>query len=462
MALSAVASPPTHGIDPDRIEHMMVAETALFDELHPQSRRLFDAGRQSMLHGVPMHWMSQWPGTHPIFVDRAAGARLWDADDIEYMDLSVGDSAALFGHANPHVASAIAEFVTSRGSTMMLPTTDAAAVTAELAKRFGLPVWQLAVSASDANRFVLRVARLLTGREIVAVFNGKYHGSVDETQVEIAADGAMVPQHGVAPNAVDFRRTTRLIEFNDLSALEQALADRKVACVLAEPMLTNIGMVPVHSGYHDALRKLTRDTGTLLAIDETHTICAGPGGCTQAWGLDPDFVVVGKVLAGGIPSAVWGMTKSIADALETATAGPGINHYGFGGTLAGNALTLHAMRATLEKVATAETYATMHKVAAELEGRIAAAISRHALPWHVSRIGARVEYLYRSTVPDTGGEAAAARDDRIEALIHLHFLNRGILLTPFHNVAVISPFVMGDDLDRYDSIFNALIAELKK
>jgi glutamate-1-semialdehyde 2,1-aminomutase len=461
MALSAVASPPSHGIDPDRIERMLMAETALFDDLHPQSRRLFDAGRGSMLHGVPMHWMSQWPGTHPIFVDRALGARLWDADGIEYMDLSVGDSAALFGHANPHVAAAIADFVTTRGSTMMLPTEDAAAVTAELFSRFSLPVWQLAVSASDANRFVLRVARQLTGRDMVAVFNGKYHGSVDETQVEIAADGAMVPQHGVAPNAVDFPRTTRLVEFNDLAALEVAIADGKVACVLAEPMLTNIGMVPVHPGYHAALRKMTRATGTLLAIDETHTICAGPGGCTRAWGLEPDFVVVGKVLAGGIPSAVWGMTAAIAGALEAQTAGPGINHYGFGGTLAGNALTLHAMRATLEKVMTPATYAAMHAVAADLEGRIAAVIARYFLPWHVSRIGARVEYLYRPTVPDTGGEAAAARDDRIEALIHLYFLNRRILLTPFHNVAVISPFVTGADLDRYEGIFDALITELQ-
>jgi glutamate-1-semialdehyde 2,1-aminomutase len=461
MALSAVASPPSHGIDPDRIDRMLEAEAELFNDLHPKSRRLFDAGRHSMLHGVPMHWMSQWPGAHPIFVDRAAGARLWDADGIEYIDLSVGDSAALFGHANPLVASAISDFVTTRGSTMMLPTEDAAVVASELSRRFGLPVWQLAVSASDANRFVLRVARLLTGRDMIAVFNGKYHGSVDETQVEIAAGGAMVPQHGVAPNAVDFSRTTRLVEFNDLAALEAALADCRVACVLAEPMLTNIGMVPVHPGYHAALRRMTRATGTLLAIDETHTICAGPGGCTQAWGLNPDFLVVGKVLSGGIPSAVWGMTAAIAEALEAKTAGPGINHYGFGGTLAGNALTLHAMRATLEKVMTPATYATMHGVATNLESRIAAAIARHALPWHVSRIGARVEYLYRPTVPDNGGEAAAARDDRIEALIHLYFLNRGILLTPFHNVAVISPFVTSADLDRYDDVFDALITGLR-
>jgi glutamate-1-semialdehyde 2,1-aminomutase len=457
MALSTnkVAS---HGISAELLARMRLREEERFIAAHPRSQALHNKALRHMPHGVPLHWMSQWGSPYPIFAERAVGARLTDVDGHSYVDFCLGDSASLFGHANPVVASVIAHELTERGATYMLPTEDAAIVTRMLASLFGLPYWQVAVSASDANRFALRIARLITGRDKVLVFNGKFHGTVDETQVELR-DGRLVPQHDISPNGLDLERLAKVIEFNDLAALEAALAPRDVALVMTEPHMTNIGMVPAEPGFHKALRKLTRNTGTLLLIDETHTIAMGPKGGTGQLGLDPDMLVLGKVLAGGIPSAVYGMNADIGAAVERITAGPGINHYGFGGTLAANALTLRAMRATLENLLTEATYRPMIALATELERRIAERLRAASLPWHVMRFGARVEYLYRPTPPRNGGEAGAARDDAIELLSHLYFANRGVLLTPFHNMALISPATTQADVERYDAVFGDMLAE---
>lgn len=459
MALAKASNISPHGLDEARVRTLWAREVAAFEAAHPRAKAHHAQARRSMPHGVPLHWMNQWPGPYPIVVDHAQGARLTDTDGHRYADFCLGDSGALFGHANEHVAGAIARFVTGRGATMMLPSEDAAAVAADLAARFGLPYWQFTTSATDANRFAIRMARMMTGRDLILVFNGKYHGSVDETQVEID-EGRMVPQHGIHPNAMNHDVTTRLVEYNDVAALTRALEDRKVACVLAEPMLTNIGMVPPAPGFNDALREITRRTGTLLILDETHTICAGPAGCTGAWSLEPDILTLGKVLAGGIPSAVWGFSAEVGAAMERHTGADGINHYGFGGTLAGNALTLHAMRTTLEKVMLPEVYEPMCILAGRLADGIGERIGRFRLPWHVTRIGARVEYLYRPDVPRNGGEAASARDDAFEALIHLYFLNRGVLLSPFHNMALIAPQTADADVDRYLAVFTDCLEDL--
>jgi glutamate-1-semialdehyde 2,1-aminomutase len=448
----------SHGIAPEVLDRLREREEARFRETHPQSATLYEQARHFMPHGTPLHWMSQWGTPFPVFACEAKGAHLTDADGHAYVDFCLGDSAALFGHANPAVVEVIAAEVTGRGSSYMLPTEDAIAVAENLGQRFGLPLWQLATSATDANRFALRIARLITGRTKVLVFNGKYHGSVDETQAELR-DGRLVPQHGVSPNGIELDKTTKVIEFNDIAALEAALADRDVAAVLAEPHLTNIGMVRAAPGYHDALRQLTRDTGTLLIIDETHTICMGPAGGTGVLGLSPDMVVLGKVLSGGIPSAVYGMSEAIGRRMEALTPGGVLNHYGFGGTLAANALTVRAMRATLEHVMTAETYAGMDAVAALLEGKIASRIRRAWLPWRVDRMGARVEYLYLQARPTNGGQAGAARNDQIEQLSHLYFVNRGVLVSPFHNMGLISPFTTTEDVERYDAVFGQMLTD---
>ncbi|MGH3628929.1 MAG: aspartate aminotransferase family protein [Sciscionella sp.] len=451
---TGTAEPPKLSrVDTSRVEDMLEAETGRFVRLHPRSAELAERGRRSMPRGVPLHWMANWPTPYPIHLAGAEGARLEDVDGNVYADFCLGDTGAMFGHANPIVVEAIREQV-ARGSTTMLPTEDGAYVGEELARRFGLPYWQFATSATDANRFAIRIARVVTGREKVLVFNGKYHGSVDETQVALHG-GQMVPQPGVAPNAVDFARTTKVCEFNDVAALEAALAPGDVACVLTEPVLTNVGVVPAEPGFHETLRALTRRTGTLLLIDETHTISTGPGGYTMAHSLEPDLFVLGKSIAGGIPAAVYGMTEEIAAAFERYTAKDGhkISHAGFGGTLVGNALTMRALRVTLERVMTDAAYEHMAALAERFERGVQDGVRSHNLPWHVTRLGARVEYLFNDRPPHNGGEAKRLRAATLEAALHLYLLNRGVLLTPFHNMALMCPATTESDVDAHTSIF---------
>jgi glutamate-1-semialdehyde 2,1-aminomutase len=442
---------------------LLEREEALFRSLHPRSGELYARGMDFFLYGAPMHWMQQWPGTYPIYVSEAQGAHLTDVDGHEYVDFALGDTGAMFGHANPAVVGAISAQL-HRGATMMLPTEDSIWVGEELARRFGLPYWQITTSATDANRFIIRLCRMVTGRDKIITFNWNYHGSVDETQVELDEGSRMVPRTGVHPNAMHHEQTTRLVEFNDLEGLEEALGHGDVACVLTEPVLTNIGMVPPEPGFHEALRRLTREHDVALVIDETHSISTGPGGYTRAYGLDPDFFVLGKSIAGGIPVAVWGTSREMAEriwaVLPHFKPGEPINHFGFGGTLAGSAVQIAAIRATLAAVMTAENYAHMISLAERLERGVVEVLVRHGLPWHVTRVGARVEYLFSPRRPRTGGEAHHARHPLLEALIHLYLLNRGVLLTPFHNMALMCSFTTADDVDLHDRLLDECLAAL--
>ncbi|MGZ8611858.1 MAG: transaminase, partial [Actinomycetota bacterium] len=343
---------------------------------------------------------------------------------------------------------------------LMLPTEDSIWVGAEMERRFGLPFWQFALTATDANRFTIRLARAITGRPKSLVFNYCYHGSVDETIVSIE-DGVPGPRPGTIGPPVDPTETTRVVEFNDVDALEEALAHGDVACVLAEPALTNIGIVLPEPGYHDALRELTRRHGTALVIDETHCICAGPGGATRAWGLEPDFLTIGKPLASGVPAACYGMSAEMAersqafmDALPTTDVG------GIGGTLSGNALSLAAMRATLEHVLTEDAFERMIALGARWADDVKASIERHGLPWDVQRLGCRAEYWFAPSPPRTGGEAAAADDHDLAQLTHLYALNRGVLLTPFHNMALMSPATTEEDVAAHSQVFEEMCGEL--
>ena len=451
------------GVDLGKVERQLEKEEALFESAHPRSKHLYERGLRCFLYGAPMHWMQQWPGSYPISVAEAQGAHLLDVDGNDYVDFALGDTAAMFGHSNPVVVEAIAARL-SRGATMMLPTEDGVWVGEELARRFGLPYWQVTTSATDANRFIIRLCRMITGKEKIVVFNWNYHGSVDETQVELDDTGSMVPRSGVHPNAMHHEQVTRLVEFNDVAGLEEALGHGDVACVLTEPILTNIGMVPALPGYHDELRRLTRKHNVPLVIDETHTISTGPGGYTGAHGLEPDFFVLGKSLAGGIPVAVWGtsqeMARRIWSVLPHFRPGEPINHFGFGGTLAGSALQMAAVRATLEQVMTDEAFAHMVRLAERMETGIREILGRRGLPWHVTRIGARVEYLFSPLPPRNGGEAHRARHTLLEAYIHLYLLNRGVLLTPFHNLALMCPFTTDADVDLHDRALDSCLEEI--
>jgi glutamate-1-semialdehyde 2,1-aminomutase len=322
-----------------------------------------------------------------------------------------------------------------------------------MARRFGLPYWQFALTATDANRFVLRLARQITGRPKILVYNWCYHGSVDETVATIRDDGSVGPRVGSVGPQVDPSVTTKVIEFNDLDALERALEPGDVACVLAEPALTNIGIVLPEAGYHEALREITRRTGTLLVIDETHTICAGPGGYTRAHGLDPDFLTIGKPLASGVPAAAYGISEETSQRILGTTYWKEADVGGVGGTLAGNALSLHAMRATLENVLTDQAFDRMISLAERYTAGVEGVIADRGLPWHITRLGCRAEYLFQPDRPRNGSEAAARTDDELDAFMHLYTLNRGILLTPFHNMALMSPATAQADVDRHTQVF---------
>ncbi|MGY4691478.1 aspartate aminotransferase family protein [Salibacterium sp. K-3] len=448
-------------IDQQRLSSLMKREEDRFKKEHPVSRDYHERGKNSLVRGVPMHWMDNWPSPFPVHYKTAKGAHLTDVDERQYVDFCLGDTGAMFGHANDIISKAIQEQV-EHGSTVMFPSEDAAMVGEDLQQRFGLPYWQMATSATDANRFAIRLSRIKTERDKVLVFNGKYHGSLDETQVSIDEEGNMVPQPRVSQNAVDFNNTTKVIEFNDIDALEHALKDRDVACVLAEPVMTNVGMVPPDDGYHQKLRDVTKQTGTLLIIDETHTISTDHRGYTGAYGLEPDLFVLGKAVAGGIPAAVYGMTEEMAEVLEQYTNKDGyaISHCGFGGTLAGNVLTQRAVKETLSQVMTEETYAHMIAMARRFEEGVREVINETALLWHVTRIGARVEYMFNDTPPGNGGEAKNMRDAELEAYLHLFHLNRGILITPFHSMALMCPYTTKDDVDHHTRVFRDCLLEL--
>ncbi len=439
-------------IDRRRLAAAIAAELAEFTAAHPRSRALFERAKAHLHDGVPMSWMTRWAGAFPLFVERAEGARFTDVDGKTYVDLCLGDTGAMTGHAPPAAVAAIKAQL-DRGLTFMLPTEDSLAVSAELARRFGLPFWQAAMTATDANRFVIRLARQITGRPKILVFNWCYHGTVDETFATLRPDGTVGPRAGNVGPPVDPALTTRVVEFNDVAALERELAHGDVACVLAEPAMTNIGIVLPEPGFHAALRALTRRHGTLLVNDETHTLSAGPGGATRAWGLDPDFVTVGKPLASGVPAAVYGFTAEVARRWRAQTSVELCDTGGIGGTLAGNALALAAMRATLAEVLTEEAYGRMIPLAERFAAGVEQVIAELGLPWIVKRLGARAEYWFRAEAPRNGGEAAAAVDAELDRYMHLAALNRGVLLTPFHNMALMCPATTAADVDLHTAVF---------
>jgi glutamate-1-semialdehyde 2,1-aminomutase len=442
-------------IDRTRLKEAIGAEERRFVETHPKSRALFERARSSLLSGVPMNWMIKWAGPFPVFVKEGAGAHFTDVDGHRYLDLCLGDTGAMTGHAPPGSIEAITDRA-RRGITFMLPTEDALAVGEELKRRFGLPYWQVALTATDANRFSIRLARQITGRPKILVHNYCYHGSVDETFITLK-DGVAGPRHGNIGPPVNPVVTTKVVEFNDVPALEAALAPGDVACVLAEPALTNIGIVHPEPGYHDALRELTRRTGTLLILDETHTISAGPGGFTRAHGLRPDILTLGKPIASGVPAAVYGFTGEVADRIRAMEDFMDADSGGIGGTLAGNALSLAAMRATLENVLTEAAYARTIPLAQRFAEGVEGVIREKQLPWHVSRLGCRAEYWFCAKPPRNGGEAAAAVDPELDRYLHLAALNRGIMMTPFHNMALVAPAATAEDIDLHTRIFRECV-----
>ncbi len=444
----------------DMIARLYERELRSFDSAHPASREVHQRAEGSLLSGVPMNWMTRWPGGFPIFLAEAKGASVTDLDGKTYADLCLGDTGAMTGHSpRGMVEAATAQL--PNGLTTMLPSPDAAAVGEELTRRFGLARWQITVSATDANRFVIRIARQITGRPKVLVFNHCYHGSVDEALVTLS-DGAVVPRTGSVGPPVDPSLTSSVVEFNDLDALERELASGEVACVLTEPALTNVGIVLPADGFHRRLRELTAEHETLLVIDETHTLCCGPGGYTREHGLEPDLLTIGKPIAGGIPVGAYGMSEEVARRVIDQTVWDAADEGGVGGTLAGNALSLAAVRATLVEVLTEAAFERMISLARRFEDGVEQAIAAAGLPWQVTRLGCRAEYMFAPGCPRTGAEAAAAFDPELDRLMHLYMLNRGVLMTPFHMMALMSPATTEEHVDAHTSAFEEAVSELRE
>ena len=446
-------------IDRSRLAQLRVIEDKRFLSTHPKSGALFEISKKSMPAGVPMSWMSKWPGAYPVFVEEAKGARFIDVDGNSYIDFCLGDTGSMTGHSPEATVAAIKDQV-GRGMSAMLPTKDAAIVSADLAARFNLPFWQFTVSATDANRHVIRYARLITGRKKIIVIDRCYHGSVDESFATLDETGATVAREGNIGAPVDLNLTTRVVAFNDLPAMKIALSNNDVAAILMEPAMTNVGIVLPEVGYLQGVEALAKEFGSLLIIDETHTISVGPGGMTGELGLRPDFLTIGKAIGGGFPTGAFGMTQSVADSIKKLVELEVIDTGGVGGTLAANALSLAAMRATLSKVLTKENFDRMIKLGDRWADGVEKTIQKYKLPWTVNRLGARAEYMFSSTTPKTGRQAADAGDFELEQFIHLRMLNDGFLITPFHNMALISPDTTEADVDAHTSAFEKMCGEL--
>jgi glutamate-1-semialdehyde 2,1-aminomutase len=446
-------------IDRNRLTALIDRERTAYLANFPASADAFAAGKH-LLGGVPMTWMRMWSGGFPLYHATASGARLVDLDGHEFIDFCLGDTAAMAGHSPAAVRAAVSRrYAELGGATTMLPTQDAAWVAAELTRRFGPAQWSFTLTATDANRWAIRLARQLTRRPKIAVFSYCYHGSVDETFIVATAQGPC-PRPGNVGAPVDPRETTRVAEFNDPGALERELSHGDVAAVLMEPALTNIGIVLPEAGYLDTVRELTRQHGTLLINDETHTFSAGPGGCTAAWGLEPDMVTIGKSIAGGVPAGAYGLTADLAERILADQAADIEDTGGVGGTLAGNALSVAAMRATLGEVLTDEAFDGMIAVATRFTAGVRSVLDRRRLPWTIAQLGARAEYRFCPEPPRTGGQSEAAADPELDEYLHLYMINRGILMTPFHNMALMCPATTAADADAHTAVFSAAADDL--
>ena len=446
-------------IDRRKLAQALQIEEQRFTDSHPRSRQAAVDASESLIGGVPMPWMKRWPGSFPICVANASGARFVDIDNHEYVDFCLGDTGSMTGHAVDEINSAIASQM-AKGSTVMLPSEDASWVGQELSRRFGLPKWQFSVSATDANRFVLRLARQLTGKPKILVHDWCYHGTVDETLVIADENGETISRHGAIGPQVHPSLTTRVVPFNDLEKLEQQLAFGDVACMLIEPALTNIGIVLPADGYLDGVRSLTKKYGVLLIIDETHTICAGPGGATKLWNLDPDILVIGKTIGGGIPVAAYGVSAELAERVEKFLDSHDVDVSGLGGTLSGSVLAMAAVRATLTHALLPQQFEKTISLATLWVDGVGQSITKHGLDWSVQQLGCRAEYWFCAP-PVNGAQAAAAVDEELENFMHLWALNRGVLLTPFHNMALVSNFHNKSDIEKHTEVFDSALAMLR-
>ncbi len=437
---------------------LLSREKQVFFQRNQKSQALSEQAAQNWLRGVPLHWMVDWGTPFNLFINKAEGVDLTDADGNCYIDFCLGDTGAMFGHSPKAIAQTLAS-AGSTGLTTMLPSEIAVEVGALLEDRFGLPFWQITATASDANRAVLRWCRAITGRKNILVFNHCYHGCVDDTFV--TADGGKVKMvEGLVGEPRDLTAHTRVIEFNDVSALEKALAAGDIACVLAEPVMTNVGMVLPKPGFLETLRDLTRKTGTLLIFDETHTLSSGPGGYAREHAIAPDGLVFGKPIAGGIPAAAYGFSADVANRIRSFLASNGEGRSGIGTTLSGSRIQLALIKTVLTQFMTREAFAPVIELARRLERGIADVIIKHGVDWHVTRVGTRVEFMCCPNPPSNGYEASKLIHKPVDQAVHQFLLNRGVVITPFHNMMLVCPSTTETHVAKLVATLDECLGEL--
>jgi glutamate-1-semialdehyde 2,1-aminomutase len=447
-------------IDRVKLASLLERERKTYRDNHPKSLELYKDAK-NLFGGVPMPWMNKWVGGFPLYMQGAKGNLITDVDGNNYIDFALGDTAAMTGHSpDASVKAIINRMQDAGGITTMMPTEDAQWVGAELTRRFKVPLWSFTVSATDANRWAIRLARLATGKSKILVFSYCYHGSVDEAFGVLDEHGNTVIRPGNVAPPVPIDQTTRVVEFNDLPALETALKHGDVAAILTEPALTNIGIVLPEPGFLDGMRELATKYGALLMIDETHTVSAGYGGMTLRDNLDPDIFIIGKSIGAGIPSGAYGFKQKVVDQINSHTEADLLDVGGVGGTLAGNALSLAAMRATLYEVLTEQAFQHMIQLATRYTEQVDAALDKHGVPWSISQLGARAEYRFTFPAPKSGTEAMHAGDDELDEFMHLFMCNRGVLMTPFHNMALMCPTTTQEQVDRHGLLFEQALSEL--
>ncbi len=447
-------------IDRAVLNRLFEREKTEFERTHPKSHAAY-ANADHLFGRVPMTWMNKKAGGFPVYLDRAHGNRIWDIDGNEYIDFALGDTGSMTGHSAPAVVEAVVNRVQNLGGmTTMLPTEDAEWVGRNLTERFGMAKWSFSLTATDANRWAIRLVRAITGRPKILVNSYCYHGSVDESLIVVGPDGEGMNRPGNVGAPVDVTQTSRVAEFNDLEGLERQLKHGDVAAVLMEPALTNIGIVLPEPGYLDGVREITRKHGVLLIIDETHTFSAGWGGMTMRDKLEPDVVVIGKAIAGGIPTGTYGLSHDLAERVLDRTDLDLVDMGGVGGTLAGNPLQVAAMRAALEKVLTKENFSMMIDLATKFTTEVEALFEKYSLPWSINQLGTRAEYRFAKPYPKNGTEAHFVADGELEDFLHLYMLNRGVMLTPFHNMVLMCPTTSEQDITIHNEIFEQALREL--
>lgn len=447
-------------INREKLAQLNEREQKLFAERNPKSKAAYE-NADHLFGKVPMTWMNKKAGGFPIYFDRAVGNRIWDIDGNEYIDFALGDTGAMAGHSAPPVVDAIVKRVkTDGGLTVMLPTEDAEWVAKNLTQRFGMAKWSFSLTATDANRWAIRLVRAITGKPKILFNSYCYHGSVDEALIVVGPDGEGMSRPGNVGSPVDVTETSRVAEFNDLAGLERQLKKGDVAAVLMEPALTNIGIVLPEPGYLKGVRELTRKYDALLIIDETHTFSAGYGGMTKRDGLEPDVFVIGKAIAGGIPTGTYGLSAHLAEKVLSRTDLDLVDMGGVGGTLAGNPLQVAAMRATLEQVLTEDNFKLMIDLATVFTDGVNELFDKYQLPWSINQLGARAEYRFAKPYPINGTTAYESADAELEDFLHVYLSNRGILLTPFHNMALMCPTTTLADVEKHHQVFEEAIKEL--